>query len=79
LRAGQALAGVFRLDQGRYTGSVEYEWDPEKDRINREKHGVSFAEVATVFWILSISPFEMSVTRMKNLGSAQSAIPPRIA
>jgi uncharacterized protein len=28
---------------------VEYEWDPEKDRINREKHGVSFAEASTVF------------------------------
>jgi uncharacterized DUF497 family protein len=28
---------------------VEYEWDPNKDRINREKHGVSFAEASTVF------------------------------
>jgi uncharacterized DUF497 family protein len=28
---------------------VEYEWDPKKDRINREKHDVSFAEAATVF------------------------------
>jgi uncharacterized protein len=26
-----------------------YEWDPEKDRINREKHGVSFQEASTVF------------------------------
>ena len=30
-------------------GAVEYEWDPDKDRINREKHGVSFAEASTVF------------------------------
>jgi uncharacterized DUF497 family protein len=28
---------------------VEYEWDPAKDRSNREKHGVSFAEASTVF------------------------------
>jgi uncharacterized DUF497 family protein len=28
---------------------VEHEWDPEKDRINREKHGVSFMEATTVF------------------------------
>ena len=28
---------------------MKYEWDPIKDRINREKHGVSFAEASTVF------------------------------
>jgi uncharacterized DUF497 family protein len=28
---------------------VEFEWDPQKDRINQEKHGVSFAEASTVF------------------------------
>jgi hypothetical protein len=28
---------------------VDYEWDPEKDRINQQKHGVSFAEASTVF------------------------------
>lgn len=28
---------------------MEYEWDPEKDRINVEKHGVSFREASTVF------------------------------
>jgi uncharacterized DUF497 family protein len=28
---------------------VEYEWDPEKDRINQRLHGVSFAEASTVF------------------------------
>jgi len=28
---------------------VEYEWDPEKDRLNRERRGLSFAEAATVF------------------------------
>jgi uncharacterized DUF497 family protein len=28
---------------------VEFEWDPEKDTINQEKHGLSFAEASTVF------------------------------
>jgi len=28
---------------------VEFEWDSEKDRTNREKHGVSFTEAMTVF------------------------------
>jgi hypothetical protein len=28
---------------------VEFEWDPDKDRANQEKHGVSFAEASTVF------------------------------
>ncbi|HEX4955311.1 MAG TPA: BrnT family toxin [Thermoanaerobaculia bacterium] len=26
-----------------------FEWDPEKDRRNRAKHGISFAEAASVF------------------------------
>jgi hypothetical protein len=28
---------------------VDYEWDPEKDRINRLKHNVSFSEASTAF------------------------------
>lgn len=28
---------------------MEYEWDAEKDRINRERRGISFAEASTVF------------------------------
>lgn len=32
-----------------YFRRVRYEWDPEKDRRNQQKHGVSFAEAATVF------------------------------
>ena len=41
---------------GRYDGSlwthmgVKFEWDPGKAQRNRRKHGVSFAEAATVFW-----------------------------
>jgi uncharacterized protein len=32
-----------------YLPKVEYEWDPEKDRINIAKHGASFPEASTVF------------------------------
>jgi uncharacterized DUF497 family protein len=28
---------------------VEFEWDPAKDRSNRRKHGVSFAEAQRLF------------------------------
>ena len=28
---------------------MQFEWDPEKDRKNEIKHGVSFAEASTVF------------------------------
>jgi uncharacterized DUF497 family protein len=28
---------------------MQFEWDPTKDRGNREKHGISFKEAATVF------------------------------
>jgi uncharacterized DUF497 family protein len=28
---------------------IQYEWDPDKAESNTKKHGVSFAEAATVF------------------------------
>ncbi len=28
---------------------MQFEWDPEKDRRNQAKHGVSFAEANTIF------------------------------
>ncbi len=28
---------------------IDFEWDPEKDRKNRRKHGISFEEAGTVF------------------------------
>lgn len=28
---------------------MEFEWDPRKAQTNQQKHGVSFAEAATVF------------------------------
>ena len=32
-----------------YTYAVRFAWDPEKAKTNKVKHGVSFAEAATVF------------------------------
>lgn len=28
---------------------MEFDWDPDKDRANQEKHGISFNEAATAF------------------------------
>ena len=28
---------------------LEFEWDPEKDRANQQKHGIAFADAVTVF------------------------------
>ena len=28
---------------------LKFEWDEEKDRINREKHGISFEKASYVF------------------------------
>jgi len=28
---------------------LDFEWDPEKDRSNQEKHGIAFEEASTVF------------------------------
>lgn len=36
---------------------MEFEWCPEKDVANFEKHGVTFSEAATVFG----DPFEMTI------------------
>lgn len=30
--------------------TIRFEWDENKDRINRHKHGVSFDEAKTVFY-----------------------------
>ena len=29
---------------------IRFEWDPNKERINRQKHGITFAEAQTVFY-----------------------------
>lgn len=30
---------------------LKFEWDEEKDRINRQKHGISFETTSYVFWM----------------------------
>lgn len=30
--------------------SIRFEWDENKDKINRKKHGISFEEATTVFY-----------------------------
>jgi hypothetical protein len=37
---------------------VEFEWDPEKERSNLDKHGVGFTEAATVFG----DPLEITIS-----------------
>jgi uncharacterized DUF497 family protein len=35
-------------DEGAH-GKMKFEWDPNKNKINRRKHGVDFEEAETVF------------------------------
>lgn len=30
-------------------GKVTFDWDEEKERVNRRKHGIAFDEAATIF------------------------------
>lgn len=34
---------------------MEFEWDEEKDRSNREKHGIAFEEAALIFEGVTLS------------------------
>jgi uncharacterized DUF497 family protein len=58
---------------------VEYEWDPDKDRTNLEKHGISFVEASTVF----LDPLHITILDERyatgSSGFVQSAIPLRVA
>jgi len=36
---------------------MEFEWDPEKERINSVKHGINFTEAETVFG----DPLELTI------------------
>ena len=49
---------------------MRFEWDPTKDRANRESHGISFEEAATVFgdrFALSWEDEERSVGEYRTL------------
>jgi uncharacterized DUF497 family protein len=37
---------------------MQFEWDPEKAKLNRRKHGVSFEEALTVFYDPLSATFE---------------------
>jgi uncharacterized protein len=55
---------------------VEFEWDPDKERANRERHGADFTEAATVFGDpleLTISDPDHSVGEFRFLSIGHSA------
>jgi uncharacterized DUF497 family protein len=55
---------------------VEFEWDPDKEQANRERHGVDFTEAATVFGDpleLTISDPDHSVGEYRFLSIGHSA------
>ncbi len=50
---------------------MNYEWDPAKAQTNRRKHGVSFADAATVFaddWALLIEDDSPRESRFVTIG-----------
>jgi uncharacterized DUF497 family protein len=54
---------------------VEFEWDPDKERANIERHGVDFTEAATVFGDpleLTISDPDHSVGKFRFLSIGHS-------
>ena len=55
---------------------MKFAWDPAKDRLNRNKHGVSFTEAATVFddpmqW--TIADPDHSIDESRYLTTGQSS------
>jgi uncharacterized protein len=56
---------------------VEFEWDPNKELTNIDKHNVSFSEAATVFsdpLELTISDPDHSVGEFRFLSIARSSL-----
>jgi uncharacterized DUF497 family protein len=56
---------------------VEFEWDPDKEQSNIEKHGVDFTEAATVLGNpleLTISDPDHSVGEFRFLSIAHSSL-----
>jgi hypothetical protein len=54
---------------------VEFEWDPEKEQANIQKHGVDFTEAATVFddpLELTISDPDHSISEYRFLSMGHS-------
>lgn len=67
----------LELDDG--SGALPFEWDSEKDSANLGKHGISFAEAATIFQdeVLTVedasSSGEMREISLGRLGSEPGA------
>ena len=56
---------------------MEFEWDPDKEQSNIEKHGVDFTEAATVFGDpleLAVSDPDHSVGEFRFLSIAHSSL-----
>jgi uncharacterized protein len=56
---------------------VEFEWDPDKERSNIERHGIDFTEAATVFGDpleLTISDPDHSVGEFRFLSTGHSVL-----
>ncbi len=48
---------------------MTFEWDEEKAKLNRSKHGVAFAEAATVFDDISMLISMIRSIQLKNTDS----------
>ena len=70
----------LHLDCERYTLriTVRYEWDEEKSRRNRKKHGIAFEAAVTIFndpFLLLIEDrIEEGEQRWHAIGAAEAAI-----
>lgn len=56
---------------------MEFEWDPEKEQSNLDKHGVDFTEAATVFGDLleiTISDPDHSIGEFRFLSMGHSSL-----
>jgi uncharacterized DUF497 family protein len=50
-----------------YNIHVSYQWDPEKAKSNRKKHGVSFADAVAVFSDEFALTLKMKALKSKGL------------
>jgi hypothetical protein len=54
---------------------MQFEWDPDKDRRNQAKHGVSFEEANTIFGDPLHGPFEIPIIQPESVGISPPATP----
>jgi uncharacterized DUF497 family protein len=50
-----------------YSKNMQFEWDLDKDRVNRSKHGISFEEAAQIF----LYPIHEMVDSKANYGETR--------